>query len=1426
MTAVTGAHSLNPSVAIPPETADLIVDRGSEGLSVAEFIMAAEPRLLVLHGPPKSGKTELIKGWVVPALRRETNHPRREVLYSACNPFFPTFLEEINEQFEEAIQKERIIFIDNVERVLDLDREHQRSEIDRVFPRLRDPQSRAVVVLVTESRHLTSIYALASCDGSTPTPVCELPVMGVAEALKRLGSINPEAVVQYGPDVLRAVTDECTALATHGWADTFEMARLIHVYCRGALSGSATDRIGPDDFETMGGVKGILRTHLEHKLDMLDAELTGDGDTARAILEGLLDAERQHLPPRLSDIAARIGNTEAEIGRVFARMAESAGLLRLGPADAVRVLPQQLLVVIEEDLANRRRQIERAQRIVSDGLRSWRRLEIVLPKARFDEVHAERRYLSLDNDQTSFMLRCALQHESSTCPRAAEYWFLRSGSVDDGVNVLLSALFHKLEDVRLRAARLLGGYPRASVRERLYNVALADDKPEVRTEAVTSLGRMKTDELREQLLQEVGNSFGTYRVQAIEALRIFPLPEIADVLKLQVSDPLSPSEVRLASIDVLSKLNIVEAVDSLLEIAFDDPDEADRHGAARALASTESEDLNRRIFLRLAPKSRVWVPRLILGVLAVGGVPLFYVSMLRAPELIIVLWLAGWLGLLPMYLLMVRLSDERIRVRSSRGVIALSLFALEAVTVFPLFHGLAHLSIKMKRRATRIFLYELLGIVFASVAGYFVSYPGFRLLFYVFLVAGICLLVGSYVYDVVEALLRAAVAPKAIALQQRRKEIYEQIFSNPVAAKLVFDSLEDKGATGIPYARHLLSRFGRRVAPAQLVGLLENGAPAYDRLVARTLTNIKTDETVRRLESLWATGDVSLRKRIEAILYKNPNERSFEALQRLNSGLGRWAKGRATVARWAYPFSVLPRGLKLAAVVILLVSYAFLYTGFRTARNVTWPQLVSLRQYGTTEEQKVGTIGFLATVFPKQSGRELFSLFKDSRKSFPSSTHVALTKALARMNPGSVGIDSVEWRAELRDAVARYAGLLTPSNDKTRFSLGLDVLKAVAGSPDTAIADTASRTIATFIRNTQPGIDQDSMPRREAISALGSVGYQRALPLLDALISFQLGDKLSAGKRTANDLVDELKLVTFRRFGEVTLGPDSIRARERLLATVAPLKNVPKAIVDSLTLRVRFDSTSAEACRDSTDPACRENYASQPSLGGALSSIAEDPSSELAYRAYLGQYEKSGDYRAAAAGLERLARQYPKEVWPRKILSEVFHENLSLEDPIFFAKSYTEMQGLRKLKAFADLRRLHPTDYWRVESDYIEIAVSAGRYAETDTLARRVLSASTDPTERLNAALFAYAGYVLAQDRALAAERLDQLDATIRSLPTDFVNNWAYPGTERFISLSTLPDGAKSSLRKLLRSGQWYSQSESAIILDENRHALDLLRQN
>ena len=87
-----------------------------------------------------------------------------------------------------------------------------------------------------------------------------------------------------------------------------------------------------------------------------------------------------------------------------------------------------------------------------------------------------------------------------------------------------------------------------------------------------------------------------------------------------------------------------------------------------------------------------------------------------------------------------------------------------------------------------------------------------------------------------------------------------------------------------------------------------------------------------------------------------------------------------------------------------------------------------------------------------------------------------------------------------------------------------------------------------------------------------------------------------------------------------------------------------------------------------------------------------------------------------------------------------------------------------------------------------------------------------------------YMAAVMKYDDAAARARLSELDNVVRSLPSNYYNNWVYPGTLVMIGRSDLPPFVKKALRRLCKEGTWYTAQEAADVINDNRTAIGSLR--
>lgn len=1418
---------------------DAVIDRRPEARRIGEIILnaiAARRRTVVLHGGPGSGITRLMTQWVIPDLRARSRG-RFAVWYGSCSPDFPDRFEGVagRKTFNDVIATPSVVVVDRFTAVFDLPRDERRAVLDRMFEKLEAGDAGAVAVLITDSRQLTSVYALSSYDPDITDAVFRVAPVGIEDGLRHLSAVHPESAVTYSEDVQRALGEDAADLQEQGWPVTIDLIKLIDARFRRLRTGPAERSVERADYEGVGGLEGILRSHLEEQLDRLPAEEECSEEIARAILDDIAEARGEIAAPDFGEIPPRLGVAPAQVAAVHARLTGPEGMVRRLDDGPHRLVPPQLAAIIRDDLTRRARYVDRIHRLVDEAERSWSQVGNLLPRERFLEVHRARTQLVLGREQLRFLLQAALHLEDAESSGASEYWLHRVKDPVDGVDILLAALFDQHRHVRLQAARLLRHFPAPEVRERLRVLALTDPDPEVRDQAVTSLQPMSDAASLELFVSEARNPTSPHRLAAVDALRISSTEDVVRLLQELVNDPATDWPVRERAIKVLATIGTRPSVDALLAIALHDQDEEDRTAATAALGKTTSDELNQHVLRSVGPPSpllRIWLTRVLLAVLTcAAGLSFFFGGMVGSVRVLAVLWVGSLVVLIPTTRrLLLSLRDGRTERTSARGMLGIALFALNTVSLFFLVHGLAHLLIGRWRRALLLIGLEVVGVVFAiGVVAIANSVPGLAWVGMFYVAVGFLFFFGSYVYDVVIVLFETVVLTDTRRLAARRAAVYREVIGNPAAARLLFEALRSPDRDNVRWATTLLRRFATSLNTRQLIDLLVAREPTSMPIVVKALRRSKVDDTVRRLEQLWRTADQELRRWIADVLCRRPTQRSLEALDAVRQQLSRRKKLRLTAARWYFRLTMWP--LAVWVLVVLGVPTAFVlgYHGFKVFKNPAWSQIVSLNLRGTSENKMVTAVEILSEHYPEAAAGILVNQFRERKHAWR--VHAALARGLVTIHySGSVARLWDERAREqlpviheqlLAQADGFYDRLAQSRSSTSSFFAisdsavavqALEVLRTMADARDSAFGAKGVALLTRFV------LDSSSVsayvPPHEALKALGSVSYERALPALDTLLTEREGGPLGRVIR------QQIESVIDRTYSRLRAGEPSVDG-ERLLAALTSLRNQPApGLIRDVQRLVR--EAEAAGCDRNKDGRCDE-------VDHALELIESNPSTEYGYTVLLDHFVTQERYATAESVLTTLRDRYPTSVWARKTLTTLYHEYLSdsdttWSDTLAFRRSFEEMQALRNLAAYGTLREDTYQDYLRVEADFAEIALSARRYDELEIVAEHLLQVTDRPVYRLNLTLFLYIARVMQGDADSAEAALDRLEQVVQSLDADYYNNWIYPGTVLFIKRSGLPDELKSVVIRLCNEGYWYNRKEADKVIGDNRRELRLLR--
>ena len=1391
----------------------ILINRASEAERLAEFITRAKSRFVVLYGQPSSGKTTLVKNWLMPALEGMQEVGRDHVFYGTCTTSVPDVVEGENgsEPFDEAVASRSIVIIDEFDHVLDGPRDDRRKELDELFSLIHRSGERCTVVAIVSARQLTSVYALTSYEPGIVGAVEAMGTVSLSDGLQRL--CNQERAkrrISYTADTLAAIEAEAKE---HGLAATFDFVRLIHARFAAIITSDAHE-ISLDDYASVGRLDGILREYVDRCLDTLEGEKLGSATIAQAILLRVLEAQTRSTSVDLSDIGPRLEKDNAEVARV-AKALVVWGLLLQVATDQYQFHPPQVASIIEADRAARQAENDRARRMVAEGMRSWQLLGTLLPAARFAEINRQRYSLTLDDQATRFIVQCALRQEQLDLDDV-RYWLARMASSDDQMDVLLAALFDTPIPIRRRAAVLLGQFDDPLVRERLCVLALSDASPEVRAAAIDSLSKMPSDELLEALRREIDNPRSPNRDHAVEALRVFRGGKVIDLLRSLVRERATPQGMRERAIGVLATLNAKESVDVLVDIALEDEDRADREAAAHALAQAPTEALNRHLLSRLnwrRPVLRMIGMIVLLSVLvyiAVMVIGVMTMALASMREGVISRVIVGMIVLCAVCsVLLVRIEDERIKRRTPLGVLGLILFIVTSITYAVLLHGLSHLMVRRTRRAVTLFGIELAGLAFYFLAGGAAeSIIGLSFLAVPYKAIGVVLFVASYFYDVLRIALDLFVMRRVMAREARREAIYGEVFDNPAMTATVVADLRSPDSGVVRRARSLVRRFGDRMAPSVLVDRIGEPGPSR-RYVVWALSRAKDDETISRLAATWRTSSASTRRSIASTLARSPTAAAIDTLTRLTRDSGAAIKARAWIAKLQFSLDVWPRWTQAAVVVLLPVVGMLLYHGGMMTENHAWGEIILLRQPISSPQRKVKIVDFLVDVYPNESATELKRIFAAGRKRPIDPVHAAVTRGLVRIIDSTNRSDRDTLRLALEREIVRFDTLIR-TQDTAKFGMAIGVLGTMARSSDSVLAD---RSVSLIMAVADSDARQSTTVQSRvdsAVQVLSRTRYDRALPALSKLLKAIDSKKVpSRGDANLADMTRfEMNRVANQAFASLSPTDDSARVRLRkTLADWLPTRTAKDLIeqLDKQQLARQCDRNADGKCDDKDD---------------ALRVIQQGPDGESGYRDLYRHYADNSQYREAAAAFTRLSEQYPKSIWPLKILSEIYHENL-FTDEQSFARSYDAMVSLRELPAYRQLNARHDDDYRRIEADFAEVALSAGHSRDVAAAAAAVLSGTPTATQRLNMALFLYIAGVVDHD-GTATARLARLDSVVDSLPPQFSNEWFYPGTKAFIGRSNLSDGLKAAVSALCKEGDWYSKADAKRVIEMNRRELTL----
>jgi hypothetical protein len=178
--------------------------------------------------------------------------------------------------------------------------------------------------------------------------------------------------------------------------------------------------------------------------------------------------------------------------------------------------------------------------------------------------------------------------------------------------------------------------------------------------------------------------------------------------------------------------------------------------------------------------------------------------------------------------------------------------------------------------------------------------------------------------------------------------------------------------------------------------------------------------------------------------------------------------------------------------------------------------------------------------------------------------------------------------------------------------------------------------------------------------------------------------------------------------------------------------------------------------------------------------------------AYYNVSVSPGTAEKAAAELTQLQRRCSASIQPTLVLEDIYHTNLAIADPRFYAKAYEVLSTLPLNTATAQERI-------SARAALAEASLTTGRYDQTRSLAEEVINSSASipqdvQLEQLDMKVLTLAALVFQNDPQGADRQLKDILAFYQPLPESFINDWDFRGTQNYIKRSTLPADQKTLL--------------------------------
>lgn len=1355
-------------------SAQALVDRSNEGRKVIDHILSSVARVIVFYGKAGCGKTELFRRWVLPSLPGDRN-----VFYSPEFDFPPAVEKrgEGKSEFWSATTLPSVIVLDQFEMFFRKDVSIRSAFLRQLSDRLHKNEFRAVLVLVLPEEYLSELMTLGkdlpqilddvSKIGSVPAEQIRITLQRLSEehglqienaALKRLVDdlLKPdEGKEAISPESLAAVT-----FAIYRWKSlvneqVFELA----------------------DYESWGGLNGVLGNYLEYRLDALGNER--GRRLAEAIVQEVVLATRAGKAPDFKEVGARFDAAKTVVDKVVRSLLDHhLEVLRSAGAGRFEVVPAQLALVIEEGIEREQQRTQQAKSLLRQAVQVFQERGVGLTELEFNRLHRQRSDLRVTKEEAELMLGCALVYEDTNLAPAVRHWFDRVKDDTAKVEILLGALFDPRARVRQRAAAFLGNLDRPEVRNQLYLVALRDSNDSVRDQAIESLNKFKDESQRQALFLEARDPNSLSPANALSALRIFPDKITADYLGKFVVES-KVASFRMKAIGVLGNLRIPEALDVLLSIATQSEAGEERACAAKVLGSTHGDGLrhilerlrDEKRWLREAKASPVRVPFVVRPLIfALAGIVVFLnlfvaglilltlrrvrlgfgflalealgVVMLLSGEAYSVSGIAhgGWLVLLlafagnqliTTWIVLQEGEPAGVMARSYVGSVRLVLFIASALSFFLLIHGLAHALAKRVPRGAQLFAYGFAGLVFLVFSFLFIKTHAHLSVFY--FIIGLALFLYSYFADVAKVLFDSVLFRTKDELRRRVEVVHREVMKNPEACETLLRSLQASETKETRWASRMLRRFP-----------------------------VGSQTLVAPFRQLWGGADTIARRRMASVLAAHRTEESVNTLRELTREMG-W-RGGLTYLWFGLRYGVLPRPFLRISVLSLLVLVGSLSI-FEAKFGVP---IASLRRERTVRDSsrqikdREKAAEELAKVEPKMAFDSVSQVLGSPKESI---------KVKKSMLPSLTEIIKTTSYNYPRQALKLLAEQATRRGPLELRLAALQQLEDVAKVSQVEwLRDRSILAIDKLLENTQ----EDPTLRATALHCLEKIGTQRASDRLRDFANqrrVHIGTKIQqvgkSSRTVRGDKENSLREEAKRALGQIELRQERHRLESSYYGLIwqHPSPQLWDKIIKDLK---DGRDLSNEGC-DALAIAYYQKYALP--VRGAKSQVQE-----------------------AVAKLEPLLRRCPGSIQAGSLLAALYHDSLGPADASFFDKAYKVLNKVPLTNTQEDLSI-------PIQANLAEACLTNGRYDQARSLGEKILRSKVMAERKdlgLNVRFLIFASLVFQRDKKGSDRQRKELLRFYKSLPGNFENDWDFRGTRSYVRQSTLPADQKDLLLSTL----------------------------